>query len=601
MSLKLNTVTGKDYLTLDYEGFRQMMIERLKERLPEYTDFSETDMGIVLIELTAYGLDIISYYKDRQALECFLPTARERKNVIMHCKTYFGYTLAGATPAIFVQVFETDRSGFSKKAGDLFKVHTKEKQGESAIYYELIGSLDVNDGFNPNFYIPEGKTGDEMHIAKHDNDGNPVYEYDYRALVCQGVTVSKEYVGVSDGTAYQKYFTSQSPVLDYDSSASGRYGEEVVRVFVGESSEEWTRVDSFLLSKPDSKHFVFTVDDSGNGVIEFGNDLSGKIPPDKSKIKCTYRAGGGERTNVGVNTITEYDTAESGLIRTFNPYTALVLGTDAESIEEAKVKAPASLRALDRAVTIRDYADIGVQLDYVSSAQSVLVNSDSFTDRNDKGIDGSGYEDIIAGNAPYDYSTEGGISESNVGYVLTWLMTKNPKIDPDSYNYDDPKNIPRILISDDTLSFLRNDYYLNRKMIGQKFKVFPADIEWVVPHLRITVDDNYIKSSVIQDVKSKLIELMALGKYQLEQPVVWSDVVSELVSSSSGVTGIKSAIFFDTVTVENGGNIQTIRTIADDKPSHVGRVYALKHSKEYTKEKPDYEFDIYAEGGLTGE
>ena len=374
-----------------------------------------------------------------------------------------------------------------------------------------------------------------------------------------------------------------------------------MRVFVGESSEEWTRVDSFLLSKPDSKHFMFTVDDSGNGVIEFGNDLSGKIPPDKSKIKCTYRVGGGESTNVGVNTITEYDTAESGLIRTFNPYTASVLGTDAESIEEAKIKAPASLRALDRAVTIRDYADIGVQLDYVSSAQSVLVNSNSFTDRNDKTINGSGYEDIILGNAPYDHSTEGGISESNVGYVLTWLMTKNPKIDPNSYNYDDPENIPHILIAPNTLSFLRNNYYLNRKMIGQKFNVFPADIEWVVPHLRITVDDNYIQSSVIQDVKSKLIELMALGKYQLEQPVVWSDVVSELVSSSSGVTGIKSAVFFDTVTVENGGNIQTIRTIADDKPSHVGRVYALKPSRDYTKENLGYEFDIYAEGGLTGE
>lgn len=590
MSLKLNTVTGKDYLTLDYEGFRQMMIDRLKERLPEYTDYSETDMGIVLIELTAYGLDIISYYKDRQALECFLPTARERKNVIRHCKTYFGYTLAGATPAIFVQVFETDGSGFSKKAGDLFKVHTKEKQGESAIYYELIGSLDVNNNFNPNFYIPSGVKGTET------DDSTGIYLY--RALVCQGITVTKENVGVSDGTAYQKYVTSQSPVLDYDSSVSERYGEDVVRVFVGESSEEWTRVDNFLLSKPDSKHFTFSIDDSGNGVIEFGNDLSGKIPPDKSKIKCTYRVGGGDSTNVGANTITEYDTAETGLIRTFNPYTALVLGTDAESIEEAKIKAPASLRALDRAVTIRDYADIGIQLDYVSSAQSVLVNSNSFTDRNDKIINGSGYEDIILGNAPYDHSTEVGISESNVGYVLTWLMTKNPEIDPDSYNYDDPENIPRILISDDTMSFLRDDYYLNRKMIGQKFNVFPADIEWVVPHLRITVDDNYIQSSVIQDVKNKLIELLALGQYQLEQPVIWSDIVRELVSSSSGVTGLRSAIFVD-VTSETTAH--TSRVIADDKPSHVGRVYALKHSKEYTKEKPDYEFDIYAEGGLTGE
>lgn len=599
MSLKLNTITGKDYLTLDYEGFRQMMIDRLKERLPEYTDFSETDMGIVLIELTAHGLDILSYYKDRQALECFLPTARERKNVIMHCKTYFGYDLAGATPAIFIQVFETNKGGFSKKAGDVFRVHTKEKRGESSIYYELIGSLDTNDNFNPNFYIPEGSTGLETETKII--NGKEVTTYVYRALVCQGITVNKENVGISDGTAYQKYTTSQSPALDYDSSVSGRFNEDVVKVFVGESSEEWTRVDNFLLSKPDSKHFTFSIDDNGNGVIEFGNDLSGKIPPNKSKIKCTYRVGGGEYTNVGANTITEYDTAESNLVSTFNPETALTLGTDAESIEEAKVKAPASLRALDRAVTIRDYADIGIQLDYVSSAQSVFVNNNnSFTDRNDKTIEGSGYEDIILGNAPYDHSTENGISKSNVGYVLTWLMTKNPEIDPDSYNYDDPKNIPHILISDDTLKFLRNDYYLNRKMIGQKFNVFPADIEWVVPHLRITVDDNYIQSSVIQDVKNKLIELMALGKYQLEQPVIWSDIVKELVDSSSGITGLRSAIFVD-VKSDEYPTATTSRIIAEDKPSHVGRVYALKHSRDYTEEKPNYEFDIYAQGGLTGE
>lgn len=598
MSLKLNTITGKDYLTLDYEGFRQMMIDRLKERLPEYTDFSETDMGIVLIELTAHGLDILSYYKDRQALECFLPTARERKNVIMHCKTYFGYDLAGATPAIFIQVFETNKGGFSKKAGDIFRVHTKEKRGESSIYYELIGSLDTNDNFNPNFYIPEGSTGLETETKII--NGKEVTTYVYRALVCQGITVSKENVGISDGTAYQKYTTSQSPALDYDSSVSGRFNEDVVKVFVGESSEEWTRVDNFLLSKPDSKHFTFSIDDNGNGVIEFGNDLSGKIPPDKSKIKCTYRVGGGEYTNVGANTITEYDTAESNLVSTFNPETALTLGTDAESIEEAKVKAPASLRALDRAVTIRDYADIGIQLDYVSSAQSVFVNNNnSFTDRNDKTIEGAGYEDIILGNAPYDHSTENGISKSNVGYVLTWLMTKNPRIDLDSYNYDDPKNIPHILISDDMLKFLRNDYYLNRKMIGQKFNVFPADIEWVVPHLRITVDDNYIQSSVIQDVKNKLIELMALGKYQLEQSVIWSDIVKELVDSSSGITGLRSAIFVDVNS--EFPTATTSRIIAEDKPSHIGRVYALKHSKDYTEEKPNYEFDIYAQGGLTGE
>lgn len=584
MAFKLNVKEGVDYLTLDYEGFRQMMINRLKEKLPEYTDYSETDMGVILIELLAHGLDIIAYYKDRQALECFLPTARERKNVIALCKTYFGYTLTGATPAIFVQVFETNGTGLSMSAGDCFKIKTKEEQGESSIYYELIGSLDVNGDFKTTFEIPSGLTGLEK--------SNGVYTY--RALVCQGVTIDKEIMGYSDGSAYQKYSTSQSPALDYDSA--DRYNESVVNVFIGEEEEQWDRVDNFLLSKPDSKHYVFSVDEWGNGVLEFGNDISGKIPPENSKIQITYRVGGGADTNVGANTITELDTAEASIIRTFNPETALILGTDAESIEEAKTKAPASLRALDRAVTIRDYADIGLQIDSVSSAQSVLVENGGFRDRDDKFIGGSGYADIINGKSPYNHSTEDGSLASNNGYVLTWLMLKDPDVDS-TYKYAD--TLSHIHMSDDMLSYLRTDYYLNRKMIGQRFNVFPADIEWVVPHLRITVDNNYTKSSVTKAVENKLIELMALGKYQLEQPVIWSEIVKELLDGSTGVIGLRSAIFVDVDSTYK--EAKTSRIIADDKPSRIGRVYALKRGEEYTEESPVYEMDIYSEGGLDNE
>lgn len=584
MAFKLNVKEGVDYLTLDYEGFRQMMIDRLKEKLPEYTDYSETDMGVILIELLAHGLDIVAYYKDRQALECFLPTARERKNVIALCKTYFGYTLTGATPAIFVQVFEV-QGDFYKKAGEHFKVKTKEEQGSDPIYYELIGSLDVNDTFSPEFEIKDNHTGLEI----DESTG----KYLHRALVCQGITLVKHPMGFSDGTAYQKFSTPQSPALDYNSQTSDRFGENVVDVFVGETEKKWERVDNFLFSKPDSEHYVFSVDEWGNGVLEFGNDISGKIPPLNSRIQITYRVGGGSDTNVGANTITELDIADANIIRTFNPDTALVLGTDAESIEEAKTKAPASLRALDRAVTIRDYADIGLQINSVSSAQSVLVENGGFRDRDDKFISGSSYADIVNGKAPYNHSTEDGSSASNDGYVLTWLMLKDPDVDS-TYKYTD--TLSHIAMSDDMLSYLRTDYYLNRKMIGQRFNVFPADIEWVVPHLRITVDSNYTKSSVTKAVENKLIELMALGKYQLEESVIWSEIVKELIDSSTGVTGLRSAIFVDVDSTH--ATAKTSRIIADDKPSRIGRVYALKRGEDYTEESPIYEVDIYAEGGL---
>jgi len=50
-----------DYVTKDYDGFRQGMLNQIPLLLPNWTDRSETDFGVVLIELFAYAADILSY------------------------------------------------------------------------------------------------------------------------------------------------------------------------------------------------------------------------------------------------------------------------------------------------------------------------------------------------------------------------------------------------------------------------------------------------------------------------------------------------------------------------------------------------------------
>ena len=63
-----------DYLTKDYAGFRQAMLDQIPLRLPAWKDRSESDFGVVLIELFAYVADILSYYQDRVANEAYLAT-----------------------------------------------------------------------------------------------------------------------------------------------------------------------------------------------------------------------------------------------------------------------------------------------------------------------------------------------------------------------------------------------------------------------------------------------------------------------------------------------------------------------------------------------
>ena len=50
-----------------------------RQRLPEWTDRSPADLGMVLIDLFAYVGDIVAYYQDRIASELFPGTATERR------------------------------------------------------------------------------------------------------------------------------------------------------------------------------------------------------------------------------------------------------------------------------------------------------------------------------------------------------------------------------------------------------------------------------------------------------------------------------------------------------------------------------------------
>ena len=60
---------GIDYTDKDYESFRAKMLETLQKKMPEYTDLRESDAGVVIIELLAMGLDVLSMYQDIYANE----------------------------------------------------------------------------------------------------------------------------------------------------------------------------------------------------------------------------------------------------------------------------------------------------------------------------------------------------------------------------------------------------------------------------------------------------------------------------------------------------------------------------------------------------
>jgi hypothetical protein len=93
-----------DYLAKDYSSFRQALLDFIPTRLPEWTERSEADLGIMLLELFAATADNLSYMQDRVANEAFLSSATQRRSVAGHL-ALIGYQMdQGASASTFLQL-----------------------------------------------------------------------------------------------------------------------------------------------------------------------------------------------------------------------------------------------------------------------------------------------------------------------------------------------------------------------------------------------------------------------------------------------------------------------------------------------------------------
>lgn len=321
-------IKGLDYTTRDYEGFRTLMLSKLRELMPEYTDLRQSDAGVVILELNAMCLDILSYYLDSIAAECFLSTAVQRSSVMKFCNM-LGYTPRFASAARYRQIFVKNdpTAPLTIPAGT--KVSTYNTVQNKVVYFTTTEDLT----------IPAGYSGDET-----DNSGN----YLYSVEVLHGIFVNnEELVRLSGNTPSQSYALHYSPAL-VDDTLTVYVNNPVV------GSEVWTRVGTFAGSTSSSKVYTLSINDNNETVITFGDGSFGMIPAN-SQILCTYYVGGGETGNVGIGSITRMADNLSAVKSTVN-VSQTVVGTNRETIDEIKVNAPIAHRNIWGALTVKDFA-----------------------------------------------------------------------------------------------------------------------------------------------------------------------------------------------------------------------------------------------------
>src|SRR5262249_50806285 len=103
-----------DYLARDYESFRNLMLDRLAQTMPEWKERHAPDLGITIAELMAYAADQLSYQLDSVATEAFLRTARRRISVRRHARLVDYWMHEGCNARAWIAIdADTDLSDVS--------------------------------------------------------------------------------------------------------------------------------------------------------------------------------------------------------------------------------------------------------------------------------------------------------------------------------------------------------------------------------------------------------------------------------------------------------------------------------------------------------
>ena len=154
--------------------------------------------------------------------------------------------------------------------------------------------------------------------------------------------------------ALQRFPLHQSP-LTYLPAATPDGSESTLVVRVNEL--EWHEAPNLFVLAPSDRQYVTQTDDSAVTTAIFGDGAHGlRVPTGTGNVKAVYRSGTGQAGNVDAGQISQLATQPLGVKGVINPLPATG-GADGDTRDQARRNVPIGVTALDRLVSVADYAD----------------------------------------------------------------------------------------------------------------------------------------------------------------------------------------------------------------------------------------------------
>jgi hypothetical protein len=374
----------------------------------------------VFLDLNAAVADNLHYHIDRSIQETVLQYAQQRSSIYNIARTY-GLKIPGQRPSMALVDFSITVPAFGDKEDERY-LGTLRRGSQVSGSGQIFENL-----YDVNFASPFNADGfpNRLKIPNFDAQGNLInYTITKRETVVNGITKvfkrvitpndvrpffefflpEKNVLGVSsiiqrDGTAYSNVPTAQEFM-----GVQGRWYEVPAladdRVFIADpskpSDDPAIKVGTYIQTQ---NRFITEFTPEGFLKITFGggtntaedqlrefaafdvplkiqryqnNSMSlGSAPTANTTIFIQYRIGGGQATNLGVNTITQIgavdffvngpsDILNTSVINslTCNNVTAAIGGAGYPSTEEVRNYVTFNFTAQNRAVTVHDYEAI---------------------------------------------------------------------------------------------------------------------------------------------------------------------------------------------------------------------------------------------------
>lgn len=320
-------------LQRSYQTIKNQLIDKLRAKVPEITDYSEGNIFIILISMFSAIAEVIHYYNDNHARETFFVTARRFDSLHKHGKLV-DYHIKSANPAsVDLTLYRASGTPITSDIAIPAGTSFTSKDGKNWVSTKTV----------------IWKIG--QYVCKVPIEQSEKRYIDLTEIGTVTGTIQIQITGIPNNKLYAE-------------------GSMVLTI----NDVPWTLVETFAYYKSSDLVYKVELDYQSIPYIVFGNGLYGATPPINGVIKANYSITTGVAGNSvdkdQFYTVPTFISEIQSDVRMINT-TRATGGSNYETFDMLKEHIPLSIKTLGVAVTREDWEAIarlcpGVDKAYVN-------------------------------------------------------------------------------------------------------------------------------------------------------------------------------------------------------------------------------------------